>query len=161
MKQFMAWSDGSCDNLNPLRPGGAAYIIFDKYGKEIKRASKGFMGTSNNRMENLAVISIVNSLPEKSAVTIHTDSQYCIKAFTGKNPKANLDQIALYKKIVFDKHIFVTFKWIRGHDGNEYNELCDRMARREYSKMLNESEELYDGQITTKGKRRYKGKNKR
>lgn len=139
-KSYTAWSDGSADNKNPLRPGGAAYIIFDSNGNEIKRASKGFIGTSNNRMELLAIISIVNSLPEHSWVTIHTDSQYCIKALHGKNPQANLDQINHYKKIVFDKHLIVSFQWIRGHNGDKYNEECDRMARGEYTKMLNETE---------------------
>lgn len=157
-KFYTAYCDGSADNNNPLRPGGAAYIIFDSNGKEIKRASKGFTDTTSNRMEMLAIISIVNYLPAHSWVTIHTDSQYCIKALLAKNPQANLDQINHYKKIVFDKHLIVSFQWIRGHNGDKYNEECDRMARHEYSKMLNEAEELYSGQITTKNKRRYKGK---
>lgn len=40
--EFLAWTDGSCDNKNPDRPGGAAYIIFDSQGNEIKRTSKGY-----------------------------------------------------------------------------------------------------------------------
>ena len=42
-KHFIAFSDGSCDNLNPLRPGGSAYIILDTDGNVIKKVSKGFI----------------------------------------------------------------------------------------------------------------------
>ena len=36
-----------------------------------------------------------------------------------------------------EKNIKVTFEWVRGHNGNAYNELCDQMARGEYNKILN------------------------
>lgn len=134
-QQFIAWSDGSCDNLNPDRPGGSAYIIFDVEGNEVKRMSKGFMHTTNNRMELLAIISIVNSLPNYSFVTINTDSEYCIKALLSKSPKCNLDLIKKYYDLRQQKDITVYLHHVKGHNGNQYNELCDRMARGEYQKM--------------------------
>ena len=174
-QQFTAYSDGSCDNLHPKRPGGAAYIIFDKDGQEVKRASKGFMGTSNNRMEILAIMSIVNSLPPLSSVTIYSDSQYSINVLSGKwKASENLDQIKRYKGICLTKNIKVNFVWVRGHNGNQYNELCDQMARNEYNKMRktaskvkkkakhlpsNVLEEQYYRQITTKrGRKKTKRK---
>lgn len=135
-QEFIAFSDGSCDNLNPLRLGGSAYIIFDLCGKEVKRKSKGFMNTTNNRMKLLAIISIVNSLPQNAIVTINTDSEYCIKAINLKNPEKNIDQLTLYHKIVSEKNIKVMMNWMKGHAGNPYNEECDKMARAEYAKML-------------------------
>lgn len=175
---YIAYSDGSCDNLNPKRPGGSAYIIFDSTGKEIKRASKGFLNTTNNRMEILAIMSIVNSLPPNSSVTIHSDSQYSINVLSRIwQASDNLDQITKYWDLCRDKNINVQFVWVRGHDGNEYNELCDKMARGEYHNMLkttkqksqkpkkitpkkkksnctNKLEEQYFSQITTKGRRK-------
>lgn len=174
---YTAWSDGSCDNMNPARPGGAAYIIFDNEGNEVKRKSKGFIGTSNNRMEILAIMSIVNSLPPNASVTIHSDSQYSINVLSGKwRAHENLDQICRYRTICSSNNIKVDFIWVRGHNGNPYNELCDQMARREYNKIrkisskaklkpkhkkkkekhtwTNELEELYYNQITTKGRKK-------
>jgi len=173
-QKFIAFSDGSCDNLNPQRPGGAAYIIFDSNNQEVKRASKGFVGTSNNRMELLAIMSIVNSLPQDSSVRIYSDSQYSINVLTGRwTATENLDQIRRYWDICNTKNIQVSFEWVKGHDGNVWNEICDKMARSEYKKRkkelpkpkpktkkkspstwTNELEEQYYNQITTKGRRK-------
>ena len=90
MSKFIAYTDGSCDNLSLRRPGGAAYVILDENGQLFKKASKGFLGTTNNRMELLAIVSVVNSLPANSEVTIYTDSRYCIMALNSKKPKKNI-----------------------------------------------------------------------
>ena len=140
---YQAWSDGSSDNKNPLRPGGSAYIIFDSQGNEVKRMSKGFMGVTNNKMELLAIVSVVNSLPPNSSVTIHSDSQYSINVLSGRwRASENLKIINLYRKLVAERNIKVTFEWVRGHNGDVYNELCDQMARGEYQKMLGKGEKV-------------------
>lgn len=172
-QEFIAYSDGSCDNLNPSRPGGAAYIIMDLEGNIIKKKSKGFKNTTNNRMELLAIISIVNSMPNNSFVTINTDSEYCIKALLSKQPKANLDLINKYYSLRQQKYITVFLHHVKGHSGNQYNEECDKMARSEYSKMaannpklkrtktksnkglsIGELEERYYSCVTTKNRRK-------
>lgn len=169
-QEFIAYSDGSCDNNNPSRPGGAAYIIMDTEGNIIKRKSKGFKNTTSNRMELLAILSIVNSLPNNSFVTINTDSEYCLKALLSKQPKANLDLINKYYSLRQQKYITVFLHWVKGHDGNKYNEECDKMARAEYSKMATNNkpkakkpnkglpkavlEERYYSCVTTKNRRR-------
>ena len=140
---YSAWCDGSADNKNSLRPGGSAYIIFDSQGNEVKRMSKGFTNTTSNRMELLAIVSVVNSLPYGSSVTIHSDSQYSINVLSGKwHASENLRQIELYRKLVAERNIKVTFEWVRGHNGDVYNELCDQMARGEYQKMLGKEEKV-------------------
>lgn len=135
MAKFIAYTDGSCDNLNPKRPGGAAYIIFNEDKSLYKKASKGFLNTTNNRMELLAIISVVNSIPKNSSVTIYTDSQYCILACKSKKPKKNKDLVDLFHRLE-GKLSSIEFVWVRGHAGNVYNEECDRMANGEYRKML-------------------------
>ena len=134
MKKYIAYTDGSCDNLDPRRPGGAAYIIFNEDKSLYKKTSKGFLGTTNNRMELLAIISVVNSLPKGSAVTIYTDSQYCILACKSKNPKKNKDLVGLFHRLA-GKLSELKFEWVRGHAGNIYNEECDRMANSEFQKI--------------------------
>lgn len=123
---FVAYTDGSCNNLSPHGEGGAAYVILSN-GVEVKRASKGFMHTTNNRCEMLAIISAVNSVPPGSSIVIHTDSQYCIGVFnpgyTIKPATKNADLITMYRKIAETRA--VKFVWVKGHDGNHYNELVD------------------------------------
>ena len=135
MEKFIAYTDGSCDNRHPKRPGGSAYIIFNEDKSLYKKASKGFLNTTNNRMELLAIISVVNSIPKNSSVTIYTDSQYCILACKSKNPKKNKDLVDLFHRLE-GKLFSIEFVWVRGHAGNVYNEECDRMANGEYRKML-------------------------
>jgi ribonuclease HI len=127
MDKFIAYTDGSCDNLDPKRPGGAAYIIFNEDMTLFRKASKGFCGTTNNRMELLAIISVVNALPKGSEVTIYTDSQYCITTLKAKKPKMNLDLVGKYHQIA-GKLAKVTFEWVKGHAGDKYNEMCDSIA---------------------------------
>ena len=166
--EFTAFSDGSGDNMNPSHPGGAAYIILDSQGNIWKKKSKGFLNTTTNRMELLAIISIVNSLPQQSSVTIYSDSQYSVNVLSGYwNAYNNLDQVTLYLNIVYNKQLCVSLQWVKGHAGNQYNELCDQMAREAYSKMLsqcpvdratlikNAEKEVY-GQISSKEKEKPK-----
>jgi len=133
IRRFTAYTDGSCDNFSEKRAGGAAYIIFNEDMTLFKKASKGFEHTTNNRMELLAIISVVNALPEYSEVIIHTDSKYCITALNSRSPKKNLDLIAKYHRL--SKNISVKFEWVKGHSGNIYNEECDRMANAEFQKL--------------------------
>lgn len=126
---YIAYTDGSCNNLSPYGEGGAAYVILSN-GVEVKRASKGFMHTTNNRCEMLAIISAVNSVPPGSSITIHTDSQYCIGAFKPdyiiKPATKNADLITMYQKIAETRA--VKFVWVKGHAGDYYNELVDKLA---------------------------------
>ena len=132
---YIAYTDGSCDNLSPYGEGGSAYVIL-KDGWVVKESQKGFVGTTNNRMEMLAIISAVNSLPKGSSITIYTDSQYSILAFTTvKKAKKNLDLINLYHHCAA-KLKSVEFVWVKGHNGDKYNEIVDSMANSAYKEMV-------------------------
>jgi len=133
-KVFDAWTDGSNNNHNPKRPAGAAYVILDKNGKELHRASKGLLGKTNNFMEMLAIISAVNWVPEGAMVTVHSDSKYAINVFSGRwKAKENINLVERYRLVSNGKKVF--FQWVKGHNGNYWNEVCDKMARAEYEKM--------------------------
>lgn len=124
---YVAYTDGSCDNLSREKAGGAAYIIL-KDGEVLKIKNHGQLYTSNNRMELLAIISAVNACPEGAYVDIYTDSQYCILVLSKSyKPKKNPDLYELYKKCA--AHVAgVRFHWVRGHNGNKYNEMADELA---------------------------------
>lgn len=132
------FTDGSC--LGNPGPGGYAAVLLA--GPHRLELAQGFSGTTNNRMELMAVIAGLESLKTKSAVEIVTDSQYVKKAFTdrwlagwqkngwktaSKQPVKNQD---LWRRLVplIDAHE-VKWRWVRGHSGDPENERCDVLAR--------------------------------
>lgn len=132
---YIAYTDGSCDNLSIHKAGGAGYVIL-KDGEIIKMKNKGFLNTTNNRMEMLAIISVCNSLPEGAYVDIYTDSQYAIGAFI-RGGKMNQDLMELFCKSSY--HLAgVRFHWVKGHSGNEYNEMADDLAFSAYREICEE-----------------------
>lgn len=137
MNNYVAYTDGGCCNTSIYREGGSAYVILHK-GEIFKKASKGFKDTSSNRMELLAILSAVASLPPKSNVLIHSDSQYAINVLCGNwKAKANLNLIESFRKTVKEKKLGrVEFKWVKGHNGDYYNEMVDSMCTAEIERIV-------------------------
>ena len=76
----------------------------------------------------------MNWVPFGASVTVYSDSQYAIGVLSGQmKAKKNLNLIERYKQVSNGKD--VSFEWVRGHNGNHWNEVCDKMARAEYEKM--------------------------
>lgn len=133
---YDCYTDGSCNNLSANKEGGAAYLILLN-GKEILRRSKALIHTTNNRAEMLAIISAVKRCPIGADIVIHTDSKYAIFSFGYRkrisDSVKNSDLIHLYRKEAAQKK--VTFEWVKGHNGDRYNEIVDSMANGEYNKI--------------------------
>ena len=133
---YDCYTDGSCNNLSANKEGGAAYLILLN-GKETLRRSKALIHTTNNRAEMLAIISAVKRCPIGADIVIHTDSKYAIFSFGHRkrisDSVKNSDLIHLYRKEAAQKK--VTFEWVKGHNGDRYNEIVDSMANGEYNKM--------------------------
>ncbi len=153
MKKVVLHSDGAC-SFNP-GPGGYGAILI--YKDTSKHLSKGFIRTTNNRMELLGVIEPLESLKEVCEVHITTDSQYVANAINqgwidnwvakdwktaAKKPVKNQD---LWRRFItlIDKHD-ITIEWVRGHSGHAENEICDSLAVSAISGELIE-DEGYDG----------------
>ena len=142
---FTIYTDGSC--LKNPGPGGWAAVIIDENSGEYREIHGGESSTTNNRMEILAAIRSLESVPANSEVDIFTDSQYLKKTFTehwlenwkarnwkksdGK-PAKNVDLWKILDELVRNRR--VSFHWTRGHAGDHYNERCDILARGEASK---------------------------
>ncbi|WP_165252416.1 ribonuclease HI [Adlercreutzia sp. ZJ304] len=142
MKQVTLYSDGSARG-NPGNGGYGALLLYKGAdGKNYEmRLSKGFRLTTNNRMEILGVIAALEVLNQPCKVDVYTDSQYVCNAFnkgwiakwqdcgwkkTKSTPIKNVD---LWKRLLLAMTPHnVTFNWVRGHAGNNYNEECDRLA---------------------------------
>lgn len=133
--EFQIYTDGACSNTSIYGEGGAAYLILDSKGNHFKEASKGFIKTTNNRMEVLAIVSAINSLPKNSSAVVYTDSKYAITILTNDiKPCANPDLWRRYREVSTD--ISVRFEWVKGHNGNYYNEQVDYMAQQARESMV-------------------------
>ena len=120
------YTDGSCSG-NP-GPGGWAAVIVEDGAK--RSLQGGQEKTTNNRMEILAVIKGLESLPASAEATVLSDSQYVVNTMT-RNWKrsANRD---LWERL--DTQVAkrkVSWQWVRGHTSNPLNEEADALAVRE------------------------------
>lgn len=137
------YTDGSARG-NPDGPGGYGTLIeyVDSKGTlHTREYSQGYVKTTNNRMELMAVIVGLEALTKPCEVEVYSDSQYVIKDFTegwldswikkgwkrGKNePVKNVD---LWKRLLQAKTPHqVNFHWVKGHAGHAGNERCDQLA---------------------------------
>lgn len=127
------YTDGAARG-NP-GPGGYGVVLIS--GKHRLELSEGYRLTTNNRMELMAVIAGLEALKKPgSDVTVYTDSKYVADAveqgwvFQWESKffrkKKNPDLWMRFLK-VYRNHK-VRFVWIKGHNNNKENELCDRLA---------------------------------
>lgn len=137
------YTDGAARG-NPDGPGGYGTVLeyVDTKGQlHKKELSQGYVKTTNNRMELMAVIAGLEALNRSCEVEVYSDSQYVVNAFNqhwvdgwikkgwkrGKNePVKNVD---LWRRLLEAKQKHsVTFHWVKGHDGHPQNERCDELA---------------------------------
>lgn len=123
---YTVYTDGAYSSIR--KQGGIGLIIVDSEGYEVLEHSKAYINTTNNQMEIMACIVAMESISEPEDITIITDSQYVIGcASLGWRRKKN---VRLWER--FDKaskfHKSVKFKWVKGHNSDEYNNRCDRLA---------------------------------
>lgn len=123
------YTDGACSG-NP-GPGGYAAILVasDGSGATLKERviTGGERQTTNNRMEIMAVIAGLSALTRPTRVEIVSDSQYVIHTMT-KNWKRNKNKELWEQLDALCARHQVSWSYVRGHAGHEYNERCDRLA---------------------------------
>ena len=73
---YIIYTDGACSG-NP-GSGGWAAIIFNKNSGHKSKKIGGEIETTNNRMELIAIIQALESVPKESSLQIFTDSKYVI-----------------------------------------------------------------------------------
>lgn len=136
------YTDGACAN-NPGKGGYGIVLMYEDKNHTMhqKKISKGFEMTTNNRMELLAVIDALNYLKKPCKIKLYSDSKYVIDAINQKwldgwveknwklNTKNPVKNIDLWKRFLeAQKPHEIEFIWVKGHDSNEFNNLCDKLA---------------------------------
>ena len=111
--------------------GGWAFVVVQN-NEVIYKEYDGLLNTTNNRMEILGCLIALEWIlkSEKLDFNIYSDSQYVICTLTkGWKKKKNLD---MWKRMDLlleqTKHKNINFIWVRGHDGNKFNEMADIFA---------------------------------
>ena len=127
------YTDGSCIG-NPGPGGWGVIVLFGDDKIELKGGAKD---STNNRMEMTAVIKALEWLHKKSKftekqlnkteITIHSDSNLIVQTMNqGWKRKANTD---LWAKIDKSRSwLNITWKWVKAHHNNKYNNEADKLA---------------------------------
>lgn len=140
---IIIYTDGACSG-NPGKGGWGAVLMANQHRKEI---SGGMAQTTNNQMELTAVIESLKIIKKSSSIHIYTDSKYVMDGITkwingwkyngwktkDKKPVKNIE---LWQALDFEvsRHQ-IQWHWVKGHSGNENNEIADQLAREAISKI--------------------------
>ena len=129
-------------------PGPGGYCAILTYKNAEKIISGGEIETTNNKMELLAAISGLEAIKDDSVkdceVELYTDSKYVadgIEKGWAENWRRNnwkkSDKTKALNPELWERLLDaikrlngnVRFIWLKGHDGHEYNERCDQIAK--------------------------------
>jgi ribonuclease HI len=139
VNEVVIYTDGACKG-NP-GPGGWGVLLRSPDGTE-KELFGGELGTTNNRMEMMAVIEALSALKRPCQVVLHLDSQYVLKGITewlagwkakgwktaAKQPVKNVDLWQRIDELVAHKGHTIDWRWVKGHAGDPGNERADALA---------------------------------
>ncbi len=131
------YTDGACRG-NP-GPGGWAWAVSDDWCE-----SGAEDMTTNQRMELLAVLRVLEAFPSPQRLRIVSDSTYVVNCFKQRwwaawrrkgwrNSRG--EQVAnqdlwrpIVDTVVDDRRGQVQLSWVKGHGGDPLNDLVDRLA---------------------------------
>ena len=135
--KYRIYTDGACSG-NPGKGGWASIILDNDLNQSSISGSES--NTTNNRMELMAPIMALKKIKKRSEITIFTDSKYVKDGITDWIKKWKLNNWkSSKKKPVKNKDLWmkldnsclkheVTWKWVKAHAGNKYNNLADLLA---------------------------------
>lgn len=133
--------DGSCSGNGAVFNQGGIGIVVTENNQVIEQYNQNYINTSNNRMELLAIIYVMEKYGFQDPV-VYSDSSYAVNTLTdwmfrwvdnnwtkadGSTPE-NLDLIKHYYAL-YTKGFHIDLKKIPGHSGIKFNELADKLAK--------------------------------
>ena len=140
MNHVVIYTDGACKG----NPGPGGWGVYLKSGGHEKELWGGEQGTTNNRMELMAVIEGLSALKRPCKVSVYLDSEYVRKGITewihgwkakgwktaAKQPVKNADLWQRLDALVHDGVHQIEWHWVKGHAGDPGNERADALANR-------------------------------
>lgn len=129
-------TDGSCLK----NPGGAiGWAWVDHEGPS---RSGGAVSGTNQIAELWALVEAIVAHPGPEPLLIESDSQYAIKCASewlpgwkrkgwktaSGGPVKNLELVQDIDRAITERSGPVRFRWVRGHVGNHFNEIADKLA---------------------------------
>lgn len=137
--QRIIFTDGSC--LNNPGPGGWAAILLNFERMAGLGLAGGEEGTTNNRMELMAVIQGLRAIQPNVKTLVVLDSKYVKQGYeeylprwiqngwrtSTKEPVKNQDLWEILHAIASNSQI--EWRYVKGHAGSYYNEMADKLAQ--------------------------------
>ena len=136
---IVVYTDGACSG-NPGIGGWGAVILIPT--KDPVHLHGGSNQTTNNQMELTAVINALQYCEGHQNIKLFTDSKYVMNGIESWiiNWKKN-GWKTVAKKPVKNKEMWeeldvqiskhsIRWEWVKGHDGNEHNEMADFLAKK-------------------------------
>ncbi len=136
------YTDGSAvaryGHKNDMKGGMGIVFIVDGVVK--KKISKGYYPTKTGRMELMAILTALRVLDKNQRAIIYSDSMYALNCFLKgrlkkwekfcwpndiKNKDILIPLLDEYRKFLPNS---IKFKHVKGHTGDEFNEMADELA---------------------------------
>lgn len=137
MDKIIIYTDGGCRG----NPGVGGWGVWLRYGDHDKKLKGGEKDTTNNRMELTAAIKALEAIKSKDIdINLYTDSKYVMNGIkdwikgwkakgwktAAKKPVKNVD---LWQRLdTLNATHTVHWHWVKGHSGDEGNEMADALA---------------------------------
>jgi ribonuclease HI len=138
-RHAIIYTDGACIGKAALRPGGWAAIILMGGLEQVITGSHP--ATTISAMELTAAVSALETVPQGTDVTLHTDSNAIVAGITERLPWWRSRGWRTVKgRKVQDRELWqhlaalaatrhVSWIWVKGHSGHSSNERVDALAR--------------------------------
>ena len=135
-KEITIFTDGACSG-NPGKGGWGAVLLYQDNEKYLSGSEEL---TTNNKMELKATIEALKAIKQPSKIKLYTDSQYVKNGITEwiiswkKNGWKTANKKTVSNKelwIELDENVNfhnVEWFWVKGHSGDYYNEIADKLA---------------------------------
>lgn len=129
---WSVYCDGSSSGKSN-KPGGYGWLLVFE-GNLIQWGYGGSPSTTNNLMEMEALIrgleEVLRLDPKKErSIEFVSDSRYALGIATGEyQPSKNYEQAIKLRKLALSRPD-LKFRWVRGHNGDKYNEAADMLAK--------------------------------
>lgn len=144
---MIIYTDGACSgNGKAQNTGGYGYVVVGEDNKFIDCVAVKSTNTTNNREEIKAILHVMLNYGEicdewGQPPIVYSDSSYCVNTFntwmfswqknnwikSDKKKPENLDLILEYYEH-YKKGYRIELRKIKGHSGEEWNELADQLA---------------------------------